>query len=66
MQGRVLYDVLLYGRGEEEEEGGVLMECDARAALDVLKHLKRFALRSKVLAMSFNNTVEPVDEVVAT
>ena len=44
LQGRVLYDIILY-----PQDGGHLVECDTRAALDVVKHLKKYALRSKVL-----------------
>lgn len=39
----MLYDVMLY-----QHNGGHLLECDARVALDIVKHLKKYALRSKV------------------
>ena len=47
VQGRVLYDVILYHHGDDN--GGVLLECDSQATQDVIKHLRRYALRSKVL-----------------
>ena len=39
----MLYDVMLY-----QHNGGHLLECDTRVALDIVKHLKKYALRSKV------------------
>ena len=51
----MLYDIVLY-----QQDGGHLLECDTRAALDVVKHLKKYALRSKVPTYcwsSSNNTV---------
>ncbi|XP_064384698.1 putative transferase CAF17 homolog, mitochondrial [Halichondria panicea] len=43
-QGRVLYDIILYHRDDNDQ----LLECDSRAAADIMKHLKRYALRAKV------------------
>lgn len=43
-QGRVLYDVIIYSKGED----GHLLECDAMVVDDVVQHLKKFSLRSKV------------------
>ena len=43
-QGRVLYDIILY----KTSESGYLLECDNRAVDEVVRHLKKYALRSKV------------------
>ncbi|KAL8164792.1 UNVERIFIED_CONTAM: hypothetical protein K2H54_006852 [Gekko kuhli] len=52
VQGRCLYDVILYRIHESsEEETDILLECDA-AALDALqKHLKLYKIRRKVSIM---------------
>lgn len=44
-QGRVLYDVILYHMGNER----VWLECDTDAINDVLKHMRKYLLRSKVI-----------------
>ena len=44
VQGRVLFDVILYSTGDNT----ILLECDLNATTDVIKHLKKYALRSKV------------------
>ena len=43
-QGRVLYDVILYHRGDQH----VMVECDSGVVGDIVKHLRRYALRSDV------------------
>ena len=44
-QGRALYDVLFYHMGNER----VWLECSTDSVNEVLKHLKKYVLRSKVL-----------------
>ena len=44
-QGRVLYDAMFYHMGNER----VWLECCSDAVDDVIKHLKKYVLRSKVL-----------------
>ena len=53
--GRVLYDVFIYPttgselvKNERGEEGGFLIEVDAREAQALAGHLKKFRLRRKV------------------
>ena len=44
LQGRVLFDVLIYQLSNEV----YYLECDAGARDDVIKHLRKYALRTKV------------------
>ena len=43
-QGRVLYDVLFYHMGDER----VWLECDTGVVDMLIKHMKKYVLRSKV------------------
>ncbi|XP_008059793.1 putative transferase CAF17, mitochondrial [Carlito syrichta] len=49
VQGRTLYDVILYGFQEREEETpGFLLECDGSVQGELLKHLALYRIRRKV------------------
>nr|XP_056713123.1 putative transferase CAF17, mitochondrial [Euleptes europaea] len=49
VQGRCLYDVILYRIHESsQEEAHVLLECDAVVSDSLLKHLKLYKIRRKV------------------
>ncbi|XP_012328092.1 LOW QUALITY PROTEIN: putative transferase CAF17, mitochondrial [Aotus nancymaae] len=53
VQGRTLYDVILYGLREHSEEmSGFLLECDSSVQGELQKHLALYRIRRKV-------TVEP-------
>lgn len=56
VQGRTLYDIILYSLKEAEALSGVLLECDRSLTDSVLKHLKVFKIRRKV-------TVQPCPEL---
>lgn len=56
-QGRVLCDAFVYGR--DEHPGELLVECDSSAAPAIVKHMKRFLLRSKVGYSSQNVQPSP-------
>lgn len=43
--GRVLYDAIIYNTKEKAE---LLVECDAKADVDLVKHLKMFRVRKKI------------------
>lgn len=43
--GRVLYDAIIY---KTKENTQLLVECDARADVDLVKHLKMFRVRKKI------------------
>ena len=40
----MLYDVIIYSKSED----GHLLECDTMAIDDVVQHVKKYSLRSKV------------------
>uniref|UniRef100_A0A1A8DJK5 Iron-sulfur cluster assembly factor IBA57, mitochondrial n=1 Tax=Nothobranchius kadleci TaxID=1051664 RepID=A0A1A8DJK5_NOTKA len=48
VQGRTLYDIMLYSLTEEEGVYDVLLECDSTVTDSVLKHLKVYKIRRKV------------------
>lgn len=48
VQGRTLYDVIMYGLKAPTGQDGVLMECDATVRDSVLRHLKTYQIRRKV------------------
>ncbi|XP_068094626.1 putative transferase CAF17, mitochondrial [Hyperolius riggenbachi] len=49
VQGRSLYDVILYRlSGEEEGQSDVLLECDLQAMEPIQKHLRLYNIRKKV------------------
>ncbi|XP_029971205.1 iron-sulfur cluster assembly factor IBA57, mitochondrial [Salarias fasciatus] len=48
VQGRTLYDVILYRLKGSEGADSVLMECDGTLRDSVLKHLKMYRIRRKV------------------
>ncbi|CAL1579451.1 unnamed protein product [Knipowitschia caucasica] len=56
VQGRTLFDVLLYRLQEADSLCGVLLECDGGLTNSLLKHLKIYKIRRKV-------TVEPCPEL---
>ncbi|XP_027283160.1 putative transferase CAF17, mitochondrial isoform X2 [Cricetulus griseus] len=57
VQGRTLYDVILYGLPESTKEApGFLLECDSSALDTLQKHLAMYKIRRKV-------TVEPHPEL---
>ena len=39
-----MYDIIIYRQGQQD----YMIECDSNALNDVMKHLKRYALRSEV------------------
>ena len=43
-QGRVLYDIILYKNSEDDH----LLECDTNVATSIIRHMKKYALRSKI------------------
>jgi len=47
LKGRVLYDLLIY----RHKELGCLVECDSESASGVIKHLRKYMLRSKVIVL---------------
>ncbi|XP_034039024.1 putative transferase CAF17 homolog, mitochondrial [Thalassophryne amazonica] len=48
VQGRTLYDILLYSLKGENAGHGVLLECDSSMKDSILKHLKMYRIRRKI------------------
>ncbi|KAM8849307.1 putative transferase CAF17 homolog, mitochondrial [Spinachia spinachia] len=48
VQGRTLYDIMLYSLKEDDAGRGVFLECDSKMKESILKHLKMYKLRRKV------------------
>ncbi|KAM4728442.1 putative transferase CAF17 homolog, mitochondrial [Anableps anableps] len=48
VQGRTLYDILLYSLKETEGGHGVFLECDSMVENSILKHLKIYKIRRKL------------------
>lgn len=50
VQGRVLYDIILYAVPTQSEgEDHFYLECDANVSADIVKFLKRYKIRKKVI-----------------
>lgn len=56
VQGRTLYDVMLYSLKGAEEGQGVFLECDGTLKDSIVKHLKMYKLRRKL-------TINPCPEL---
>lgn len=56
VQGRILYDILLYSLKEGDAFCGVFLECDSTATDSILRHLKVYKIRRKV-------TINPCPEL---
>ena len=50
MQGRVLYEAIVYHTDE-----AVLLECDVREQDKLVTHLKKYALRAQVFSMGIGH-----------
>ncbi|XP_061694883.1 putative transferase CAF17 homolog, mitochondrial [Syngnathoides biaculeatus] len=48
VQGRTLYDVILYSHKEAATGSGVLLECDSAVTDSLLRHLKVYKIRRKI------------------
>ncbi|XP_065920918.1 putative transferase CAF17, mitochondrial isoform X2 [Dysidea avara] len=51
LKGRVLYDLLIY----RHKGLGCMLECDSESTSGVIKHLRKYMLRSKVTAKDVSN-----------
>ncbi|XP_019734669.1 iron-sulfur cluster assembly factor IBA57, mitochondrial [Hippocampus comes] len=48
VQGRTLYDVILYSQKEAARGSGILLECDSAMTDSLLRHLKVYKIRRKI------------------
>jgi folate-binding Fe-S cluster repair protein YgfZ len=57
-QGRVLFDTFIHpkNKGHDFPHPAFLVECDARVVEPLMKHLKRYLLRSKVKMVNVSNS----------
>ena len=53
-QGRVLFDVILYGNPKNNADEQIYIDCDNKVVNQLIKHLKIYKLRKKVITKLLN------------